>query len=244
MEIPDDVSPGHPEYWTKFYQQRGPDDVCDWFLPVTTAMEILTSTLSKHSVVSFDTADALEVGCGTSDFAYLLRPKVRSMTAVDLCEEAVQYQQDRHSASTKKKSSSNNKAITFEVADVCDEGWASKHLEEYDLVVDKGTLDALLSSDLGCANAEKYALQVGRCLKKNNQGVLFILSLNDSAIVLPYFVGCEEIQYSVVAVEVIEQSLKQGSGSGKGSKKGSGDVDAGVISTGARYSVIVLQRTE
>ena len=129
-------------YWQQFFEQRG-DASFEWYG---------TYTELRHLVIDaqeLQTTDrVLVVGCGNSDFsAELYDDGFKQVTNVDFEPSVVSSMAARNA----KRS-----AMQWVVADMTDMGEAIA-TGAFDVVIDKGALDALASSDTPAVRAQVRA---------------------------------------------------------------------------------------
>lgn len=217
MDIPTTVSPGHPAFWRNFYETRGPGGECEWFVSGQSAADLFVS----HVPLDPTSTRLLEVGCGTSNLGLLMRPFVKSVLAIDICPNAVEICRGRTS----------DKGIEYAVADVCRVSDVIPR-DSFDVVIDKGTLDALLSSDKCHTNGERFIETMGEVVCAG--GRLAILTLNDVSVIMPFIHSCETANWEIV----VEQAVCLGTRVGKSQPYQHRGVE--IITTGSRYTLLVF----
>jgi hypothetical protein len=227
----EDVSehtPGSAAYWDRFYESsnaRGSADRdpqtserFEWFMPFEVYWRSIEPWIMKACEEAGSLIRVLHPGCGLSTFSEDLRPFVAKETELivvnyDICATMVEALQHRFPHRI------------FCVGDACDlsgddtlmqDWWSvfprssgvlqgrpglSVQSGSVDLIFDKGTLDALLSSfaglkgDASNPNGLSYCKEALRVLRRPDcrkcGGFLVGLSINSRAVLEPYFFGVE-----------------------------------------------------
>lgn len=160
---------GTLEYWEERYRQeinnfRSNGDVGDiWF--GEDILEKLLRWISSCAVIH-KTAKIVDVGCGNGIMLVeLARLGFENLLGVDYSEKAVVL--------AKEIASKENLTINYEVCDVL----AGKLGENnFDVVLDKGTYDAVSLSPTAKEDKKKYVKNVHDCLRKD--GLLVLTSCN------------------------------------------------------------------
>ena len=155
---------GSPKYWDDFYHRKlrseadgaaavqGATQGAGWFEWFETADSALPAIEAVASKVARNRSlpdvagglDILHVGSGTSSLGFRLAEAGHNVCNVDVCEEALAFLESQaaasHSDGNSSKPTGTNSFVHLDVLDI------AKHFgpESFDLVVDKGTLDALL----------------------------------------------------------------------------------------------------
>ena len=179
----------------------------EWLLP----FEALAQWLSPSALRLPAAPSALVVGCGTSDISARLHDDsgYARVVSVDTSAEQIALMQ------TKRPD------LTWLVADACD----CDQLQSgaFDLVVDKGTLDALL-----CVGSTSAMLcELRRCLAA--AGVYVLISLHGRELLLP-LLAVGELAFDLEVVAELDAAT--------------GEPKAASLSDGATISVMVLRAKE
>lgn len=139
---------GEKSYWDNFYQ-KNPE--YEWYCP-------FESFRQAFSNVPRD-AKILIVGCGNSPLPRdLLEDGFRNLTCVDYSEPVIQHM--------RKKNRRFFPYMQFFVQDVRDMDFPDG---VFDLVIDKGTLDAILCGNEGTKNAAQMLHEIQRVLHPGGQ---------------------------------------------------------------------------
>lgn len=142
---------GEAEYWEERY--RDEDGEYEWFLSWNEAATRLNKYVSGAKT-------SLNLGCGNSPMAQeMLESGVESVLSIDVSPTVIEKM---------KKKYEGNEKLLWAVMDCTKLECPS---DEYDLVVDKGTLDALYCSDRAQDVVAKTLSEIRRVLKP---GGLFI----------------------------------------------------------------------
>jgi len=194
-------TPATKEYWTEFYVEgEGRGQTFEWYLDAEIALRLFKKYLKRGDKI-------LHIGCGNSTLAEKILqdkqfPEELTIVNVDICETVIERMKSRTArllsqnytrhltrASRRRLRTFRLEQIEFHAMDVCHMHSLSD--QSFDIVLDKGMLDALLSTGENETfdNAAVIALnkEVFRVLK--NGGKYLIISGNDSFITLPYFCG-------------------------------------------------------
>ncbi|XP_059154990.1 citrate synthase-lysine N-methyltransferase CSKMT, mitochondrial-like isoform X2 [Physella acuta] len=150
-------------YWQKRYQDQHQDLGFDWFITPADILEhildILNQVKKKHVNKSLH---LLDLGCGTSDLSLNVLAHTSSpvsMILLDFVKEALLYQRKKFSKISQKGSS-----VQFVCADILNIPFCNN---SFDLIIDKGTMDALLKdSTNGQFKCEVMMSEVMRVLSK------------------------------------------------------------------------------
>lgn len=140
-----DEAYGETEYWEERY--RAEDGEYEWFLSWNEAATNLNRYVSGAKA-------ALNLGCGNSPMAQeMLESGVESVLSIDVSPTVIEKM---------KKKYEGNEKLSWAVMDCTELECPS---DEYDLVVDKGTLDALYCSDHAQDVVAKTLSEIRRVLK-------------------------------------------------------------------------------
>ena len=136
---------GDAEYWEERY--RAEDGEYEWFLPWGEAVKDLGKYLSGAHV-------ALNLGCGNSPMSQeMLDSGIEKVVSVDISQTVIQQMRKKYEG---------NEKLEWEVMDCTDLKYPD---QTFDLVVDKGTLDALYCSDSAKDVIPKTLSEIQRVLK-------------------------------------------------------------------------------
>lgn len=124
-------------YWDKRYgEQEGP---YDWYVGWDEAKQVLEKYVESEDQI-------LIVGCGTSMFpAHMYDAGFTKLSCVDFSQKAIDFQEKTNS----------DRKIKFYCADVSVAKPKEYGGRDYDVVLDKGFLDCLLTGDPGYSRARK-----------------------------------------------------------------------------------------
>jgi len=165
---------GDKQYWDKRYE--GQEDKYDWYLGYEQFRDLIVPLLNvapkdtreskqgEGSKRSRSELKVLVVGCGNSDLTEAMYDEgFTDILSIDYSEVVI----DR----MRKLVSSKKPDVKFDVADVREMKYADG---AYDVIVDKGTLDAVLCGNDSIKNAMMMLAECSRCLKKG--GFLFVVT--------------------------------------------------------------------
>lgn len=133
---------------------------------------------TSQSVVSFPPRDACRVlilGCGNSLFGEDMRKDGWNgrMMNVDYSQVVIDQMKERHDNEVKKSSGKKSAPMEFMCHDITT-GLPFDD-ESFDLIVAKGTFDAVLCSAGSVGNTEKLVQECVRCLMRGH-GVFFVVT--------------------------------------------------------------------
>eukprot|EP01102_Stenamoeba_stenopodia_P010643 TRINITY_DN3230_c0_g1_i1.p1 TRINITY_DN3230_c0_g1~~TRINITY_DN3230_c0_g1_i1.p1 ORF type:complete len:246 (+),score=81.08 TRINITY_DN3230_c0_g1_i1:78-815(+) len=208
------LTPSDEKFWELFYDEGLGKSTYEWYATYASIKSLLLPCLSQGSRV-------LHIGCGNSLLAEQLVedkecPEGVTVMNIDINETAInsmikreekrsatsQQKPSKQSAKSKRKAASTTSTtssstpavpqLTYEVMDVCNTTFEE---HSFDLIIDKGTLDALISTgeEESGENEAVHSLvkEMMRILKPT--GVYAIVSRNANFLLFPYFYahGCE-----------------------------------------------------
>lgn len=142
---------GKEEYWRSRYSKD--TSAFEWFVSLgdVRASNAVIDQVLKSRIAS--KARVLEIGCGTSTLsAELWDMGFRDITACDYQESVIKVQKERQLGTSRK--------VCYEVQDMRDLRYQDG---VYDLVIEKGAIDALVCSSLD--DAKKGASELYRVLR-------------------------------------------------------------------------------
>ena len=176
-------------YWERRYNDEEEGSGLDWYCDYTTLAPLLHILLPEPSLGSEAAWSVLEIGCGDRPLAPHLAADPHfggaHVTAIDYASCVVRSLRQRERGRANINSNAGcgdgadyhlgagaSRPVTYERQDAR----ALVYREEsFDLVLDKGTLDAMLcSSDEGFGNARKICSEAARVLR--TRGCLVIVS--------------------------------------------------------------------
>eukprot|EP00906_Rhabdomonas_costata_P006188 RCo009096 len=189
MDIGAVVCPAHPKFWETFYATSGPGGTCpmEWFLGWSQCRDVvLPAVQSCVDRRGGGSAAVLHCGCGSSLLAEeMVRdpecPEGVQVLNVDLNPVVIERMAGR-----RKLSPSLQQRVLYEVGDICAMNFSD---ESFDLVLDKGAVDAFFSNtgpEQGDnSNVIKYFAEVYRVLRGGGQFLVLSVT-SDSELVFPY----------------------------------------------------------
>jgi len=143
------------EYWNNRYKDDAnkTDGNFEWYLNYDSIAGLLSNIVGKNGSV-------LEVGCGNSNLGIdMINDEFQNVTCIDFSGECIVQQLAKHEGVKKikflKMDATNMKGI---------------EQETFDCVIDKATLDALLSGNLD--SAKKLVMEMSRVLKNKGSNVI------------------------------------------------------------------------
>ncbi|XP_077867422.1 citrate synthase-lysine N-methyltransferase CSKMT, mitochondrial-like isoform X2 [Saccoglossus kowalevskii] len=149
--------------WNRFYkmrQEKG-EKSFDWFVKYDDIKESLEQYMPNDCAVQ--PFQLLDIGCGTSDFSSKLFSDIKAsklLYCIDFSQNAISHLVSLNMDST----TSLDHQIQFIIADATSLPFTSS---TFDLVIDKGTLDAVLRNDNGADMAVSAISEAIRVLKTN-----------------------------------------------------------------------------
>jgi len=224
-------SPATKGYWDKFYTEGSGVKHYEWYnIDVESLCQIMwKQQLLLANCIETRTCEVLQIGIGNStliedlfqnaeyyvpiDVVKAYEWKIMNIdiseVAIEQCQEKVKHLEEskksKQTSKTKTKSQTDQLKIneTFQVMDACKMDFSNNI---YDVVIDKGTIDALLCecNDEILKNGlnpkvEQLLKESYRVLKP--RGRMFLFTGNDSSVVYPY-VYHEELDWDVEAFQV------------------------------------------
>lgn len=167
---------GDKSYWDQRYQSQ--DENYDWYLSYPDFKDLILRTLNvRGGPNEIDSADdisdagkrhryqlkTLVVGCGNSDLSEQMHNDgFIDMVSIDYSEVVVE----------RMRSKLSEKKLKFEVADVRD--MSQFATGTFDVIVDKGTLDAILCGEDSTKNGNQMIAECRRVLKPG--GHMFVIT--------------------------------------------------------------------
>ncbi|KAH7820516.1 putative Methyltransferase-like protein 13 C (METTL13C) [Monocercomonoides exilis] len=150
---------GEADYWDKRYSEATTS--FDWYFNYHS---VVTDLLAKY-----DRKDIkiLNIGCGNSTFAeFLVRDGYKDVTNVDISPVVIKKMEEQYHEMlpTVKWITMDTRQLSFES-------------ESFDVVFDKGTLDAILCGSNSFVNAKKMNSEVSRVLKPG--GTYLVMTYGD-----------------------------------------------------------------
>ena len=132
---------GTVQFWSDFYAKK--NSSFEWFI---NSEEFCNLVVNSYPAPKY--RKVLHVGCGTSELGKKLQDVGYDVVNIDNCRTAVAWMKERNPAGTFL----NMDALKLDFKD-----------SSFDLVVDKGTMDAILFNSI--SKGEKMADEVFRVLK-------------------------------------------------------------------------------
>lgn len=138
------MSFGSQEFWEAWYSSNLPmnqedssltkNESIDWYAD----FEQISNIISKYIEATFS---VLFVGCGNSPIAEIMEKNghVGNLINIDFSETVIHFMKEKFSP---------QKNIQYIVGDICDLTSIYPETHQFDIILDKGTLDAMLSSDV------------------------------------------------------------------------------------------------
>ena len=147
---------GRSAYWDERYT-KDPEPF-DWYQRYSGLKDLINQYLKRHDQI-------LMAGSGNSRLTEeLYADGFKSIANVDISPVAIEQMKEKYDAD-------KYKGISWHEMDMCKLVFPD---EQYDAVVDKGTLDSILCGENSTANAAKMCKEVSRVLKPD--GVYFVVS--------------------------------------------------------------------
>ncbi|XP_032241823.2 citrate synthase-lysine N-methyltransferase CSKMT, mitochondrial isoform X2 [Nematostella vectensis] len=151
-------------FWEKFYKSRGPNNTFEWFLDFQDVHNSLDKYIHKDSHINI-----LDLGCGTSEFCiqlfYYLRGNCK-VAGIDFSEEAIQVMRN-----LLRQHGLDDSVFSLHVGNVLDLPFSR---ECFDIIIDKGTADAVLRSP--AAETAFCAVLVEACRVLKSEGTILQFS--------------------------------------------------------------------
>ncbi|XP_030855409.1 citrate synthase-lysine N-methyltransferase CSKMT, mitochondrial-like [Strongylocentrotus purpuratus] len=172
---------GMKSYWDAFYRSRRPRDPGDsncfeWFFPYSETKDVFQSAFATVAESlpgnDFNLIRIAELGCGTSELSMELVQDHQSsccITCVDFSMAALENNQNNVKSNDRFHRSVADH-LAYVAADVC-------HLpfpeNSFDLVFEKGTMDALLKSENTRQKSDQFLLEAIRVLRPGGMFLQF-----------------------------------------------------------------------
>ncbi|XP_033127972.1 citrate synthase-lysine N-methyltransferase CSKMT, mitochondrial-like isoform X2 [Anneissia japonica] len=143
--------PGHlwsTEFWDSFYERKlkSKETSFDWFLTFESLQGHILPILNGPT--SLPPIRVLDIGCGTSDFALKLyrssSPPVHQITCIDISEVAINQMSSMHRQL--KPRDTKSPGVCYNTGDIKNLDFDS---DTFDMILDKGTTDAIIRSPRG-----------------------------------------------------------------------------------------------
>ncbi|CAI7896406.1 unnamed protein product [Closterium sp. NIES-53] len=145
---------GDAPYWDARYEKEGPEKTFDWYQQYTALAPIFDIYMDKASKV-------LMVGCGNAVLSEdMVQNGYQDIWNVDISSVVVDYMKKRNSTIPQLK---------YDTMNVCSMGFDES---AFDVVLDKGTLDAILCGNDSVENASAMLSEVCRVLKHGGKFLL------------------------------------------------------------------------
>jgi len=169
------MSFGSKDFWDLWYEGNLPDikedqqknAVIDWYIDFQQIKELLNKFIRKTDSVLF-------VGCGNSIVAELMAKEGHAgrLVNVDFSSTVIEYM---------KKKFAKRENIEYLVGDVSNLKDVFPENQVFDVILDKGTMDAMLTSDRSYETIPKMLEEVRRLLKQDGRYVV-INSLEEGSL--------------------------------------------------------------
>ncbi|ORX38853.1 S-adenosyl-L-methionine-dependent methyltransferase [Kockovaella imperatae] len=122
---------GTREYWEQRYTNEAPDTTFDWFLTPSYLIPIIREQTQDIGT----SARVLMLGCGNSALSEAMyEAGWKNIVNIDYSEKVIQQMSERHA---------DKPEMRWQVMDVLDLQFEK---ESFDLIIDKGTMDAMLTT--------------------------------------------------------------------------------------------------
>ncbi|XP_074276180.1 uncharacterized protein LOC141599940 [Silene latifolia] len=156
------------ENWDKFFSIRGSDDSFEWYAEWTQLKPPLISLLSSSSSagISPDKLQILVPGCGNSRLSeHLYDAGFHDITNVDFSKVVISDMLRRNVRDRPK--------MRWRVMDITDMQFSDA---TFDIILDKGGLDALMEPEFGPKLGNQYLSEVKRVLKPGGKFICLTLA--------------------------------------------------------------------
>ncbi|KAF2069501.1 hypothetical protein CYY_009179 [Polysphondylium violaceum] len=197
----ENISPSSHEFWDEFYETgEGKGDSYEWY--------VTFNQLRPHLVKLVKDKDKLlHIGCGNSLLAEDLIEETPTLSleiiSMDVCENAIARMNDRTAKLSNQRVKSS---LQYIVGDATDTKYQD---QEFDGIIDKGTLDACLSTlDFECGENEivmKMVCEMHRVLK--SKGFFIVLSRN-TLLEQYFYISGDDLNWSLKTIELTTPSNK------------------------------------
>ncbi|KAH9503388.1 eEF1A lysine and N-terminal methyltransferase [Bulinus truncatus] len=162
----------NPDYWDSFFKKRGKIPF-EWYGEYPQLQSILHKYITPSNIV-------LIVGCGNSALSENMYDNgLQNLVNIDISDIVIRQMTERH-----KQKRSN---MIFEKVDVTEMSYPDSH---FHVVLDKGTLDALLVNEEAevVGKVQMMFAQIARCLKFGGRYILIsLLQDHVQRVLLEYF---------------------------------------------------------
>ncbi|KAL0210039.1 hypothetical protein P9112_010123 [Eukaryota sp. TZLM1-RC] len=136
-----------PHYWNERYKKE-PNTNFDWYLTYVNLREILAPHLNENARI-------LVVGCGNSRLSYQLYEEgYKNIVSMDISDLVIDQMREKY-----KESAPELEWVTMDVRKL------DFPSESFDIVLDKGTMDALLCGKDSFENVYAAHKEINRILK-------------------------------------------------------------------------------
>ncbi|KAI7726748.1 hypothetical protein M8C21_026653 [Ambrosia artemisiifolia] len=158
------------ENWDKFFSIRGTDDTFEWYAEWPQLRHLLLTEINGQTEVQI-----LVPGCGNSRLSEQLYDEgFRCITNIDFSKVVI--------GDMLKRNVRSRPVMRWRVMDMTCMQFADK---SFDIVLDKGGLDALMEPELGPTLGTQYVSEVKRVLKEG--GKFICLTLGESHVLGMFF---------------------------------------------------------
>ena len=157
---------GNPRFWEEAYA-RGDGEADEWYFELTYMVEknAMPRVDSLPSVVANKEPQCLVLGCGKSTACELLHNHgYGHIVGIDIAKSAISAMRQQHRG---------HQDLVFLAMDVCKGGCATLKDASFDLVYDKGTLDAIFCAERD--SFERAAAALGETARLLKPGGTFVL---------------------------------------------------------------------
>ncbi|KAI3794952.1 hypothetical protein L1987_37593 [Smallanthus sonchifolius] len=171
------------ENWDKFFSIRGTDDSFEWYAEWPQLRDLLLTQLSSPSEINRESsvnppesdAQILVPGCGNSRLSeQLYDAGFRCITNIDFSKVVI--------GDMLKRNVRSRPIMRWRVMDMTSMQFADN---SFDIVLDKGGLDALMEPELGPTLGTQYVSEVKRVMKEG--GKFICLTLGESHVLGMFF---------------------------------------------------------
>ena len=155
---------GNPRFWEEAYE-RGDGEADEWYFPLTYMLDKMPPLNQLPSIAANKEPQCLVLGCGKSTASELMHKHgYGHIVGVDVAKSAIRAMREQHRG---------NQSLVYLAMDICKGGTATLKDASFDVVFDKGTLDAIFCTERGAFHLASAALsETARLLRPGGYFVL------------------------------------------------------------------------